>query len=227
MPSPTQSLFRLVLARPAQTAAGDHTTLVHLAWFFVDQSPTEHLIRVFLDGQPYATLPATPQQAWLALDRATPHTLELLAVPVDQADQDPQRHLKTWSPPYTMRPRLELPRDPDAPINATFSVAKDDGQTLASSLVWPADVARGGFGSLFGVSPFGHDNAASPGLGLAPFGHGPLDLDAPPFMPNLPLLQAGTHTLSLTTSHQPDSVTQLTLAVDPPLLPPLPATASP
>ncbi|MEM6551158.1 MAG: hypothetical protein AAF750_03425 [Planctomycetota bacterium] len=219
MPTVTQSLFRLVLARPAQTPTGDHPALVHLAWFAADPTLDKCLVGIFIDGQQYATLPANPNHTWLSLDRTQPHTIELLAVPLDQANQDLRNHLNTWSPPYTLQPTLDLNRDPSAPLNATVSITNGSGQTLAASLIWPPDTPRGGFGSLFGVSPFGLDNAASPGLGRDPLGHGPLDLDAPPLRPNLPPLTAGSHPLVATNSHQPNAPQQITVTTDPPLHP--------
>ncbi|MEM6391196.1 MAG: hypothetical protein AAF797_00180 [Planctomycetota bacterium] len=219
MPTVTQSLFRLVLARPAQTPAGDHPSLIDLTWFITDAAPPGHLVQLFIDGEKYATLPALPNQYWLSLDRTRPHTIELLAVTLGQADQDLRSHLNTWSPTYTLQPALELTRDPSAPLNATTSITDDAGQTLATALIWPPDVPRGGFGSLFGVSAFGLDNAASPGLGRAPLGHGPLDLDAPPLSPDLPPLPAGTHPLTATTSHTPDAPVQTTVVVNLPEYP--------
>ncbi|MEM1210660.1 MAG: hypothetical protein AAGI68_00020 [Planctomycetota bacterium] len=217
MPAISQTPFRLVLARPVLTPAGDHTTLVHLSWFFADDTPSPGLIQVYLDYKRYATLPPQPNHTWLSLDRSQPHTIELLAVSRDQADQDLQSQLKTWSPPYTLQPRLDLERDLDAPISATVSVSKDQGQTLAASLVWPNHTPRGGFGSLFGVSAFGIDNAASPGLGLAPLAQGPLDLDNTSLNPELTTLQAGSHAVQIAYSHRPGELTQAQVLIDPPL----------
>ncbi|QDU72808.1 hypothetical protein [Mucisphaera calidilacus] len=67
---------------------------------------------------------------------------------------------------------LRVVRDTSWPVDAGLRVSGDGGALACA--VWPADVAREGFGSRFGVGPFGVEGEGGPGLGGGILGDGGL-----------------------------------------------------
>ncbi|MEX1017514.1 MAG: hypothetical protein WDZ31_12295 [Phycisphaeraceae bacterium] len=195
----TQDIFELTLARPATHAQGDDAMQVHLWWRAPQQG--DRLVQVYVDGALYDVTAWPAQRAmWLLLDRTRAHRIELLAVDPAAEGGDVWRArpelLRTWSPTVPDVAAVTVLRNETLPVTAELGLAVDDGPATVTPL-WPADVARGGFGALFGEGGFGSDAATGPGLGEGELGVGPLGADGVAWHWRHTHLPDGTRTLAL------------------------------
>ncbi len=195
----TQDIFKVVLARPVTTEAGEHPALVHLWWSAPQQG--DRLVQVYLDGELIdVTTDPTQREMWLMIDRGRPHRIELLAVPADEPDQlwcrRPDR-LASWNPGVQSAATVALVRDEQLPVDTQVTVSVD-GEALDRGPMWPADETRSGFGALFGLNGFGHDAITGPGLGRGELGMGPLGTDGTAWRWQRGDLQTGSHDLLVT-----------------------------
>lgn len=176
--SATQDVFELGLARPVVARSGEHPALVHLWWSAPDQG--DRLVQVYVDDE-LVEVSQDPSQRdlWLMCDRSRDHRIELLAVPVSDADgvwRDRPDLLRRWDPAVKSGLSLAVLRDEALPIDTCVSV-EVDGQPIDHGPMWPAWEHRGGMGALFGLGAFGFDAVTGPGLGVGELGMGPLGTD--------------------------------------------------
>lgn len=226
----SQDVFELTLARPVATPVGEHATDVHLWWRAPMQG--ERLVQIYVDGALHdVTADATQRAVWLSLDRTRPHRIELLALPATHAWHDHADRLAGWDPEPSSSAMIQLLRDEALPPDAVVHVAVDDEPTEAAPL-WPGEVARSGFGGLFGLGRFGFDDAAGPGLGIGELGFGPLGRGGTRWRWSRDDLPAGGHTLTveardaaghalvppvdlgLTINHLPEPIRDLAVSTD-------------
>jgi hypothetical protein len=198
--TPTQSMFELVLARPAVSEGGDHPHLVHLWWRAPQQG--DRVVQVYVNDELVAvTLDPAQRETWLTLDHTRDHRIELLGV--DAGDPDaiatPRPDLLTsWQPHVTDRAAFTLIRDERLPVDTQIRVSLD-GTVIDRAPLWPAREHRGGFGALFGVGEFGRDAVTGPGLGTpgSELGMGPLGADGTAFRWSRGEIPPGAHTLEI------------------------------
>lgn len=154
---PTIQAMHLLPMEPADVASG----LALLIWQ-VDR-PAGWWLRLTVNDEPLATVPAAWGEAWLHLDRRQANTVN--AALTDQPDRV-----------FAATPALRALRDLDWPPDARVRVIRE-GQVIHDAPLWSARDSRPGFGGLFGHGGFGRDGATAPGLGLSELGVGPFGLD--------------------------------------------------
>lgn len=219
MLEPTTDIFKLTLAQPVLTDAGEHPALIEVSW--VLNELTEHAIQIYVDGKLHdAVLHTGPRRCWIACDRRRPHFIALLGVDAAHAFNEQPQHLDTFEPAFDSHWSLSMLRDTSLSVDAVVEVDRN-GERVHERLLWESDVHRDGFGALFGVGGFGSDAATGPGIGLGSLGHGPLGSDAQPFFVEVPYENDAPQTwgVALRASNG-DSLTAVTQEAITPDLPP-------
>jgi len=194
---PTQAVFERVVARPVATPALHHTRLVHVRWRAPQQA--DRLVQVYVNRRLSAvTRRSAQREAWLVLDPALHHEIELLAVAPASSAQDHAALLQGPIPRTTPAVELALLRDVAQPIDARVRVTANDAADAACAPLFSGRAARAGFGAVFGEGGFGYDAATGPGLGLGELGLGPLGVDGAALRYRDAALPSGAATLDLT-----------------------------
>lgn len=172
---PTQEVFERVTARPVFAPDHQHGRLVHLSWSAPQQGG--RLVQVYDNGGwlGYSASPVD-REAWLLLDAAVHHEIELLAVEPSDASISLPHWLAGVDPPTRTSARISLLRDTSLPFDSLLQ-ATLDGQATQATPMFAAETPRGGFGAVFGEGGFGYDASTGPGLGLGELGYGPLGID--------------------------------------------------
>lgn len=177
----TQAPFQLVLARPVVTPDGEDPRLVHLTWRAASLAGLA--VQVYLDGSLVALCTDPLQrEVWLTCDRAVPHRIELLALPLSDVEalhREHPRSLTSWVPSASTEIAARVLRDESLPVDARLMLSLN-GSPLADAAMWGAMDSRAGFGALFGEGGFGFDDATAPGLACGELGLAPLGFDGEP-----------------------------------------------
>jgi len=212
MPTATQAIFELILARPVTIPAGEHPAMVHLWWRAAQQG--ERLVQVYVDDELYdVTADVMQRELWLLLDRAHTHRIELLAVSTDDPWRAMPEMLNAWQPRVKDTAQVTVLRDETLAVDTRINVQVDD-KPLDEGVLWPSEAHRSGFGALFGEGGFGFDAATGPGLGMGELGHGVLGADGAAWRWKRRNLSAGDHTLKLTTKDSTDQPTASDVTLD-------------
>lgn len=191
MNGPTQSVFESVALRPSRAGLAG---LSHLTWRAPQQG--DRLVQVYVDGSRYATTADPTQRSmWLWLDHTAGHWIELLAVDCADALVDRSSHLTADSPRPRTTTELALRRDESLDVEATVRVSVD-GKLDHVSPLWAATDHRSGFGGLFGIGRFGHDDATALGFGFGDLGGGVFGEDNTFWRWRRNDLPAGDHVIS-------------------------------
>lgn len=180
-PAPTIQALHLLPGDPTDVGA----TLALLTWR-VDR-PAGWWLRLTVNDEPLAFVPAAWGETWLHLDRRRDLTVQ--ATLTDGPDQA-----------VAETAALRVLRDLDWPPDARVRISRDQ-QTIHDAPLWSARDSRPGFGGLFGHGGFGRDGATARGIGLSEMGIGPFGLDdnAWTWQPDRPLDDA-VHTIAITTA---------------------------
>ncbi|MEM6333748.1 MAG: hypothetical protein AAF823_10465 [Planctomycetota bacterium] len=189
----TPDALAAAIVRPVRHPDGSRTPLTHVAWR-KQPAAADHHVWLYVDAARHAVITDAAQtQAWLSLDPNAAQTIELFAVPA-QVSRDTlassEMSNATRFRAADSLVRLRIDRPASLPIGAQVGYALD-AQPRADAPLFDPAIARGGFGSLFGLGAFGVDAAAAIGLGLGQLGIAPLDVDTPPMVltedaPDLP-----------------------------------------
>lgn len=167
--SNTQDVFVSALARPVQTIAGEHPSLVHLWWSASPAWFGDRVVQAYVDGVLTAvSLTPAQREMWLVIDRSRPRRIELLAVPATPGDARRRAYpsdLRSW-PELKSAVSLAITRDARLPVDAHVDVALD-GENAAAAPVWPAHEHRSGFGALLGIGASATTTRRRPASGAA------------------------------------------------------------
>ncbi len=223
----TQDGFELTLGRAVMQESGEHDGLVHVWWR--DAWVEDRLVQVYVNGELFdVTADPDQRELWLVLDRSQPNRIELLAVPAGSPDlmwnAKPER-LMSWNPPIRDVAEAQVLRDESLPIDTRIEVVVD-GEAVAAGSLWPGDVARSGFGGLFGLGGFGHDAASGVGLGRGELGFGPLGIDGTAWRWRDDTLAPGPHTVTLTARDAQGQAVSPPLTLAPVVVDALPTAAT-
>ena len=206
----TQDVFDLVLARGVLMELGEHGGLAHVWWRAPLQD--ERLVQVYVDGE-LAEVTDWPdeREVWLTLDRSRPHRIELLAVDAPDALEPHPEALRSWDRAFNTLEAAVL-RDERLAVESVVSAAVD-GAVADEGPMWSARDHRGGFGALFGVGPFGMDDATGPGLGGGELGYGVLGTDGAAWRWNRTDIDAGAHEVVIEARDEEGSPAALGIAM--------------
>lgn len=222
----TQGDFELTLGRAVMQEGGEHDGLVHVWWR--DPAAADRLVQVYVNGEFFdVTTDPDQRELWLVLDRSRPNRVELLAVPIEASDllwhAQPDR-LMAWNPPVEGAAEALVLRDESLPIGTRIEVAVD-GNVVTAGELWPGDVARSGFGGLFGLGGFGQDAASGLGLGRGELGWGSLGVDGTAWRWRDTTLAPGPHTIMLAARDAEGQALSPTLSLLPVVIDALPTAA--
>ena len=191
MTQATTDIFERIVARQAVDQPCD----ISVSWRASQQG--DRVVQVYVD-QVFTAVTASNEarDIEVLIDPSLRRTVELLAVPPDQAGREMQHLLASWQRGERHAVTADVLRD--EAFDASASLAwRINSQPEHRETLWPRDTHRGGFGGLFGLGAFGFDHATGAGLGRGQLGWGPLGADASALRIRDNAQQAGEHTLSL------------------------------